>query len=407
MTDTNRREILQSAAAAPLCLGAPLRWLPGGDDRCLVVLELSGGNDGLNTVLPLQDPLYHKARPRLRAVRQGAHALQDGLALHPQLRELHRLHRDGRCSIIQGVGYPKPDRSHFRSRDIWYTADPDFDELQPETSGWLGRACAELAKAGAALPGLSIGSTKVPLALRSKEVLIPALHRIEEYQLLVQTKGGAGLQARRREALSKLVKADSRGKDRQDLRSFLDEVAGDAVDNAERLRQSLGRYRARARYPDTALGRKLQLLARVLVAGFGTRVFHLSMGGFDTHASQLRTHAGLLQQLSAGLGALVDDLAAQKALDRCVILVHSEFGRRVAENQSRGTDHGAAGPVFVLGSGLKRKLVGEHPSLAELDQGDLRQTCDFRRVYGEILRWMGVAPRAVLGAEHDKLALLA
>ncbi|MHC4078733.1 MAG: DUF1501 domain-containing protein [Planctomycetota bacterium] len=399
MSGFSRRDLLKSAAAVPwIGPGANLfRWLPGGEDRCLLVLELVGGNDGLNTILPIEDPAWRAARPRLASVRNGAHKLGDGFALHPQMPGLHQLIQEGLCNAVHGVGYPKPSRSHFQSRDIWHTADPTYKQMQADTTGWLGRICDQLAKKGAAVPGLSVGSLEVPLALRARDIVVPSLNRIEEYQVLVNPRGGRQ-DVRRNEIIDLVRKAGGgKGGAGSELRSFLEDVAKSSIDNAEKLRRALARYRPKADYPSTALGRKLQLLARVMASGFGTRIFHVQFGGFDTHARQLQSHAALLRQASTSLAALVHDLRGHKLLEDIVILVHSEFGRRVAENRSRGTDHGVAGPVFFLGGKVKPGLHGEHPSLTDLTEGDLKPTADFRQLYGAVVRWLEVSEEKVLG----------
>ena len=404
MSDLSRRDLLKSAAAVPLVVPGTglLGWVPGGEDRSLLILELAGGNDGLNTVIPLEDPAWRKARPRLSGVRRGAHKLGDGFALHPQMPGLHQLMQDGLCNAVHGVGYPQPSRSHFRSRDIWHTADPTYKEMRADTTGWLGRICDELAAKGAAVPGLSVGSLGVPLALHARDIVVPSLNRIEEYQVLVNPTGGK--QELRRNEIIDLVRQTKGG---GGLRSFLQDVARSSIDNAERLRKALARYRAKAEYPATALGRKLQLLARVMASGFGTRIFHVNFGGFDTHATQLPAHAALLRQVSASLTALVRDLQGHKLLDDVVILVHSEFGRRVAENRSRGTDHGVAGPVFFLGGNIKPGLLGKPPSLTDLTQGDLKPTADFRQLYGAVVRWLEVSEERVLGKKFPGVEPLA
>lgn len=405
--DPDRRALLQIAAALPFVW--PLRgagaWLPRGSDRTLVVLELEGGNDGLNTVIPVDDARYGKARPKLSSVRSGAHALGNGLSLHPSLRELHGAITRGAAAIVQGVGSPSPDRSHFRSRDIWHLADPTHTRVGADATGWLGRAAEQLAAAGAGLPAASIGSLQVPLLLRCRKVMVPTIRRIDDFQLLVDPAGNA---AGRRQAVAALVGERSGG----DLTAAVAAIGAEAVKLAESLRADLQRYRPRVDYPDTQLGRDLQLLAQLALAGFGTRLFHLGFGGFDTHARQLDTHALLLRQLDEALGAFVQDLAAHGRGEQVVVLVHSEFGRRVAENQSLGTDHGAAAPVFVLGGALRTEalssgVLGRAPDLDDLDDGDLKPVVDFRSVYQELLGQVGCDARAVLSAEFPALGLFA
>lgn len=400
----DRRLFLESAAAAPFVgstvVGGFMRWMPAGDDRTLVVLEFDGGNDGLNTILPIEDRAWIQARPQLSSVRRGSHKLKDGFALHPNLVGVHRLMRDGVATVVHGVGYAGASRSHFKNRDIWHTADIHFGKMQADTTGWLGRAADLLAGDGAAVPGLSVGSLRVPLILKAKHVVVPSVNRIEEYQMTVSPGGD---EVRRRAELVDLLKkvreTRETGKPGDDLRGFLGGVAKSAVDNAEKLRESLKSYKAKAKYPDTALGRRLQLLSRIIISGFGTRLFHVNYSGFDTHATQLPAHAALMRQFSQAIEALVADLQAHGKLDSVVIMVQSEFGRRVLQNRSRGTDHGKAGPVFFLGGSVKPGLHGEHPSLTDLDDGDLKPGVDFRELYAAALRWLKVDPKKVLGGE--------
>lgn len=409
----SRRDVIQSAAALPLLGALPVegagRWVPNGDSRSLVVVEFAGGNDGLNTVIPIEDPVWGRVRPLLSKVRGGAHKIEGGFALHPGLAEVGGLLRDGFAAIVHGVGYPDSSRSHFKSRDIWHTADVKFDKMKVDTTGWLGRAVDVLAQGGAAVPGLSVGSLQVPLMLKSREIVVPSLNRIEEYQILVS--GGAKLKKGQREDLVELIQKASGGKrlgdrDSRGLRGFLSEVATGAVDNAEKLRASLARYRPKARYPETTLGRRFQLLARILISGFGTRLFHVNFSGFDTHASQLASHAGLMQQFSKAVDALVRDLRGHGKLEDVLIMVQSEFGRRVAQNNSRGTDHGKAGPMFFFGGGIKPGLHGKHPSLTKLEGGDLKPTIDFRKLYATALRHLDISPKGILDQKNVLASLL-
>ena len=400
MTTFDRRSFLAGAGSAPFAfgLGGLGHWLPRGDDRCLLVLELAGGNDGLNTVIPVDDEAYARRRPELGKVRGGAHRLADGTALHPSLRRLHGLVRDGLATVVHGTGYPNPDRSHFRSRDIWHCADPGHQRVTAATTGWLGRA-ADALRERLDVPAAAIGSLQVPLLLKSRRVAVPSVRRVEDFQWLAA--GGRGAMAA--DAPTRAVVDGSGGG--SELRRFVTERARHAVEMADSLSAALARYRPAADYPDTALGRDLRLVAQLICAGFGTRLMHVPFGGFDTHARQLPTHAGLLRQLDAALAAFVDDLRAHGRLEQVATFVHSEFGRRVAENASQGTDHGAAGPAFVLGGGAVGGAVGDPPDLARLDDGDVRVTMDFRRLYADMLGWLGIEPRPVLGAEFERAGL--
>lgn len=400
----DRRSFLRAAAALPF-VPAPFSrglWLPRADDRVLLVVELVGGNDGLNTVIPCDDPRYAALRPKLQVARHGARALGDGTSLHAALTNVHRHVTAGTGAVVHGVGYPHPDRSHFRSRDIWHTADPQHVRVQSDTTGWLGRVADALVGESSGVPAAAIGALEVPLLLRGARAMVPSLRRVEDFQWLSATANGSvgGDDATRR-----AIVAAEPAVGANDLSAQVARTTRAAVTLADDLSSSLARYRAKADYPDTALGRDLQLAARVAIAGFGVRLLHVAFSGFDTHARQLPTHAGLLGQLDAALAALLADLEAHGKKDRTVVLVHSEFGRRVQENGSQGTDHGAAAPVFAFFGGITGGVHGKPPNLDDLDDGDVKVTVDFRSVYGDVLLRTGLPVRDALGASFPSAGL--
>ncbi len=404
MTQLDRRSFLTAAGSVPLWLGLRQSGLlvPRGQERTLLVLELVGGNDGLNTVIPIDDERYARLRPKLSAVRKGAHRLPDGTALHPALGQLHRQVLAGQATVLHGAGYAQPDRSHFRSRDIWHVADPQHQRVSNATTGWLGRAADLLAAKADGVPAAAIGGLEVPLVLRSRRVCVPSLRRLEDFQWL--SAGGRGPMPANA-ATRAVVAAQPVAVDPSDLRAFLSATSQRAVSLADDLTRALARYEAKAEYPDSTLGRDLKLVAQLVVSGFGTRLLHVGMTGFDTHARQLPTHAGLLAQLDAALAAFVMDLTAHGRADQVVVFVHSEFGRRAAENASQGTDHGAAAPAFVLLGGAAGGVLGAVPDLAQLDDGDPIATTDFRRIYRDLLQWLGLSPETVLDGSHATAGL--
>jgi len=400
----DRRSFLLGAAVTPLCVaGQPFgRWLPHGGDRLLLVLELAGGNDGLNTVIPTDDERYARARPKLGSVRRGSHALGDGTSLHPTLGRLHRRIRDGVGAVIHGVGYEHPDRSHFRSRDIWHTANPAHLKVDTGTTGWLGRAADLFAGQGAGVPAAAVGGLELPLALKSRQVTVPCLERVEDFQWLSARRPGP---LPGDASVREVVKGRDAAKGSDDLAGFVGDIARAGAELADDLTTALAGYKPRAEYPDSALARNLNLTAQLAVAGFGTRLVHVTLGGFDTHARQLPTQAGLLRLIDSALDAFLTDVDKHGLGDRVAVMVHSEFGRRVAENASQGTDHGTAGPVFTFGGGLRGGTHGPVPDLEKLDRGDLIATADFRSVYADLLRWLGADDEKVLGGRFEGAGL--
>ena len=395
----DRRSFLRAFCTVPAAWSlAPFaHWCPRGDDRSLVVIELQGGNDGLATVIPTDAKQYAKLRPTLGSVRSGARALGDGTALHAALVHWHRYVIEGRATVVHGVGYAPPDRSHFRSRDIWQVADPGLQRVGAATTGWLGRAADRMAGEGAGVPAAALGQLEVPLVLHGQRVVAPSLRSVEDFQW----SSPSGLVAAGSPLRAQVAAAGGGS----ELRAFIAQTQVRAVSLADELHTALARYRPHAEYPDTPLARDLQLAARLVVSGFGTRLLHVGLGGFDTHARQLPTHAGLLGQLDAALDAFVRDLEGHQRAASTVLLVHSEFGRRAAENASQGTDHGAAAPVFVALGGCVGGTLGRAPDLDDLLDGDVRSTVDFRSVYAELLQWLGIEGAAVLGGAFPRLGL--
>jgi uncharacterized protein (DUF1501 family) len=389
LTPTVPGFLAQTAQAA-----APFR-----DGRVLVVVQLDGGNDGINTLVPFADPGYAKNRRVLRLPRERLLKLTREAGLHPAMREAAKLWEAGRLAIVQGVGYPNPSRSHFRSMAIWQTANVDLprdgDVADVETLaslGWLGRALDGGSRPADGAPGAGfVGKGSLPVALRGRRSVAADLSRPEELVL-----------GRSADPKKAVLAADE-----GDLASFVRRSTLDAYASSERVVGLLGGSDGSARYPATALAGQLRTVARLLKGGIGTRVLYTSQEGYDTHTSQLVHHADLLAELAGAIGAFLDDLAEAKLADRVVVLAFSEFGRRVQENGSGGTDHGTAGVVFLAGPGVKGGLVGQAPGLLDLQNGDLKMTVDFRRVYATVLEsWLGVPAKGVLGSELERLPLL-
>ena len=377
-------------------------------DTILVVIELTGGNDGLNTVAPFGDDLYQKNRPTLAISRKEALKLDDYHGLHPRLTELKNLWDRKNLAVVQGVGYPNPDRSHFESMDIWQLADP----LRGGTTGWLARTIPAMSIKDAGVPGMHIGQERLPLALQGADGGVISLADRASFHLKL-----TGNAPPRKKLIEELNADDGKA----DLASFvrkrqlqtytslqkIEEALANTEDpNARRQEFINGRLVVKDGNDLSSLSGKLSLIARLIQKGLGTRVYYASIGGFDTHSGQADQHAELMAEVSKGIGGLFQGLTPENA-DRVVAITYSEFGRRVKENGSRGTDHGAASCMFVAGPKVTGGLVGKHPKLDDLTDGDLRYHTDFRRVYAALLDgWLGVESRVVLGEKFEPLPLI-
>jgi uncharacterized protein (DUF1501 family) len=391
----SRRDILKHSsllALAPSVPGFLARTaraaVPRRDGRVLVVVELNGGNDGINTVVPFADEGYARHRKTLRMAKNRLIKVNDHIGLHPSLQGFGNLLEAGQLVIAQGVSYPNPSRSHFQSMATWHTARLDPEDHKG--SGWLGRALDE---AGGTASLMQVGSDPPSVAIRGRRSIATAFARIEDLAL------DAGSDPRT--ALRKMQPGD-------DTAAFVQRSMLDAYTSADRMQQ-LSACKDDARYPQSGLAARLQLIARLLKGGLDVRVFYTIQSGYDTHSAQLFPHGNLLLELSGALKAFLDDLAAAKLADRVVVLLFSEFGRTVRENVSAGTDHGTSGPVFLAGPNIKGGLVGATPSLLDLDPkfGDLKTAVDFRQIYATILEeWLGLPASSALGGDFERLPLL-
>ncbi|MCB9898769.1 MAG: DUF1501 domain-containing protein [Planctomycetes bacterium] len=394
--EPSRRDLLRAAAALPVLRALPAfgrAWHASAadDERVLVVVQLTGANDGLNTVVPYGDDRYHRARPVLALDPARLVRLDDHTGLHPALAALEPLWDEGRLTVVQGVGLPVPDRSHFRAMEIWHTAS--LAETPP-SRGWIGAFADGFARGGA-LPVARLGGRDLPLALAGAASQAPAIEKVGD--LLLSPVGDGSSTAARSWQTALTDPAGRSGE-----AAFLAAAYEAAFGCARRLE----RLPRAGDLPGGALGRAFDLAARVLGARLGARVLYLTHGGFDTHARQADTHADLLRELGDALAGFDARLRAQGDAERVTVLVFSEFGRRVAENASQGTDHGAGAPVLLCGAPLRGGLLGSRPDLAHED-GDVPTTCDFRRVYATLLEWLGVDVEAVLAFRPEPLPLFA
>jgi uncharacterized protein (DUF1501 family) len=370
------------------------------NDHALVVIELDGGNDGLNTLIPFEDALYYRNRRTLGIPRKEVIRLDDRVGFHPRMKALGELFRAGQVAVVQGVGYPQPDRSHFRSMEIWHTATTD----PAPATGWLGRyleapSGPEPGPGPDAFPrGLAL-TDSLPQALQAQRATVPVVAQLDSLGEADETQAA-------------LLRKLSTAPGAKGPAAFLRRQADTLYRTADRLKAAVEKAppSSAIAYPEGDLGGQLHRAAQILGADLGVRVLFVSQDGFDTHAGQADQHGNLLEGLSQSLDAFRRDLAARKLSDRVLVLVFSEFGRRVDENASGGTDHGAASCLFLVGSSsqVKGGLAGRHPSLETLGDGDLIYNTDFRSVYATILdRWLGCPAEQVLGKPYPILDLIA
>ena len=398
----NRREFLKLfGAAGVISLGStPAQFLARAadvagnstptDGRVLVLIQLAGGNDGLNTLIPYGDSVYYKARPGIGIPKNQVLRINDHVGLHPRLSGLKELYDEGNLAIVQGVGYPQTDRSHFRSMDIWQSAQP---LNQAPRDGWLGRALEwQFDHQPERAEGLTLGTDKLPLAFVSGRVSVPTLRRLEDFQL-VDGHGPESHQKLKKETLTRILQSTAEGKPELD---FLRRATATALTNADRLKSLNSNSNPAVDYPATGLANRLKLIAQMVAAELPARIYFVSLDGFDTHAQQEGGHAALLAELGGAMLAFQRDLVGHGLADKVLLSTFSEFGRRVSENGSLGTDHGAASMLFAL-SPNKGGLYGTHPSLTDLEDGDLKQTSDFRSVYASLLNWLQIPSEPVLG----------
>jgi len=386
--------------------GQLVQGVTGKDGNILVVLQLAGGNDGLNTVVPFGNDDYRRARPSLalresQLLKLGA---KEKVALHPALAGLAQSYEDGVLAVVQGVGYPNPNRSHFRSTEIWATGT---DAEKTSSTGWIGRYFDNACAGCDAAVGITLGS-QTPQAFAAKTpkgVLYEASGR--------RRRLGADGEPEADGSMTMAIEGDP---DEGPAGGSIGDIAGssgkiDALDFLERTEMDVqvtqkeiaaasGRGKNGVPYPGSWLGNQFALISRLIAGGLKTRIYYVSQGGYDTHIGQAGAHDRLLREMGDAVTAFLADLKAQGNLGRVTLMTFSEFGRRVKENASGGTDHGAAAPLFLAGGGVTAGLLGEMPSLAprDLDDGDVKFNVDFRSVYATVLeKHLGVKSDPILG----------
>jgi uncharacterized protein (DUF1501 family) len=403
ITNPSRRRFLQGLGAMPLLGVLPGAFsAPAGaaelSDRVLVVVHLDGGCDGLNTVIPYADPAYAAARPNLAIAANSVLTISDKLGFHPAMDGLKNWYDVGRVALIQGVGYPGFVRSHFAAEDIYWTASP---EAPQQDTGWLGR-CLDAWRVSDPLAGASLES-RAPKSMAAARFAAPAIPNAGSY--LYKTPGDATEKSRQLAAVNAIFGQAGIGSALFDG-ILLRDLA--AMSSADQVQAALAAYGSSVQYASDAFSQALKLAGQIIHADLGTRVLTLALGGFDTHANQAATLETLLGQFSAGIDSFMRDAQAGGFSDRVAILVWTEFGRRVAENASGGTDHGTAAPMFMIGEHVRGGTLGTQPSLTDLDNGDLKMAIDFRRVYASALsEWLGLDAGAILGGTWPGLGLFA
>lgn len=392
----NRRNFLRQSSLVSLAPIVPsflsqtaLATEAKADERILVVIELEGGNDGLNTVVPFADEKYAEYRKLLRLAPKDVHKLNDSIGLHPAMDAAKDLFDNEHLAVIPGVGYPNPSRSHFRSQAIWHSARLNGDDHNGH--GWLGRSCDQTRKPGQSIPdAVFIGDGTIPAAIIGRRTNSIALNNEKELML------ASGLTA------------PKSPHDTDDISAFVRSTVNSSYEAAKRFAESKhAKSSDSGGYPNYRLARKLSLISRMIRLGGGTRIFYTLLRGFDTHAAQKFSHGDLLREYSRSLKAFLDDMQKHKLADRVTVLTFSEFGRQLRENASGGTDHGTCGPVFVAGDAIKPGILSTYPSLKDLEDNEMKATVDFRSIYSSLLTdWLGVDAAKPLGRDFDPLQVV-
>lgn len=398
----SRRKFIQLSSLASASLMVP-KFLKGFEfrpaageqknGRVLVVIQLSGGNDGLNTLIPYRNDLYYKCRPAIGIQKDKLLPLNDEMGLHMALKGIRGLYDEGLVSILNGVGYPDPNRSHFRSMDIWQSASNAQDLV---TSGWLGRYLDQAPAPGNQHNCLAVEvDDSLSLAMKGETRNAIAVRDVAQFRNAAANDYFKSISAHRQ--------------DHEDnLAGYLYQTLASTTSAAEYLfsqQQLAPTFQA---YPDTPFGKKMKTIGALINAGTETRVYYVSHGSFDTHVNQKDHQEKLFQQMDDALTSFVADLKQNNRLNDTVIMTFSEFGRRVAQNASNGTDHGTAGNMFILGGQLKKAGVyNDLPSLEDLDNGDLKYSVDFKQVYATLLdNWLQVDSQSILGKRYEPLSFV-
>jgi uncharacterized protein (DUF1501 family) len=385
---------LTRAAQAAAEGGVTTRY---GSDTMLVVIQLQGGNDGLNTVVPYGLDGYAALRPQIGI--KDPLPITDSIGLHPSLGPFQSLYQAGKLAIIQGVGYPNPNLSHFRATDIWLTAAPDSYAQQ----GWLATYMAGADTGSNPIYAASV-TDGLNRALYGKGVTVPSVSSIDSFQFRTDPRYAAD-RAPQLAYVSSVTGLDYSGSPLQD---HVARTTASAIVSSERVQQAVQAYNSTVQYPQFSLANSLKTVAQLMAGNLGTRIFYTQFGGFDTHSGEVATHNRLLPGFANSVDAFLQDVAAMGLSDKVLIMTFSEFGRRPQENASGGTDHGTSEPMFVIGNQVQGGLIGEHPSLTSLDDNrNLKFNIDFRSVYATVLEnWLGAPAEQVLGARYENVGFI-
>ena len=385
-----RKEFLQvgSLATASLMLPKFLKAFEAGNmvpsgNKVIVILQLSGGNDGLNTVIPVRNDIYYRSRPRLGIKKDKALSLTDEVGLHPALTSFKELYDDGSLAILNNVGYPNPDRSHFRSMDIWHTASQSTEYW---SHGWVGRY----------LDAQCNGCDKPTQAIELDDVLSLALKGNDFKGIAV--KDPRRLYGTANEKFFRDVMKNHKDEAGEQPVDYLYKTMAETLSSADYIFQQSRLHPSSAEYPKSDLGNSLKTIASLIYSEINTKVYYVSLGSFDTHINQDGQQQRLFTEMNEAVKAFVKDLKEQKRFEDVLLFTFSEFGRRVEQNASNGTDHGTANNMFLVSGGLKRKgVLNPMPDLSDLNEGDLKYNVDFKNVYATVLKkWLNADDEKIL-----------
>jgi uncharacterized protein (DUF1501 family) len=371
----------------------------GMKNRTLLVVQLSGGNDGINTLVPYSQQTYYNARPTLALSKSDVLQLNGDVALHPNMTALQSLYNDNHVAIVQGAGYPNPNLSHYESMTIWQTASPD----ETTSTGWLGRYLDGARSVDSSINAANLDALLSPAVIGQKERAM-AIESLQTFKIAPLKRGQSHSTD---EATIKALDSIQCGscQEYNNLVNAMMEAGLDAMTASDIVQQASSNYQTSVTYPKNDFSNRLKLAAQIIASSLSPTIVYLQIGGFDTHANQKNTQASLLKTVSDGVAAFYQDMDSKGKADDTLIMTFSEFGRRVNENGSLGTDHGTAEPMFLIGGRVSGGLYGDYPSLSNLDSNrDLIHTVDFRQVYASVLQdWLGTDPSQVLGSQFEKL----